>query len=184
MPSEPKGSFYIVAKSRWLVVVYDLILFQMCCDLPFFQHYWMVQWKLYCMKEFNLDMHVFLSCSFLFGNDVQIISFIQYIDVTHKKMKSVLYTLQHHTMDIIANKVVTKHSREISCRIWEIADVPEGSPCFLCQMTDLKECIWDEIGDDIVARGLEARIWFERTEGNFTQPAPIAACDKAARYAC
>jgi len=68
--------------------------------------------------------------------------------------------------------------------IREIADVPEGSPCFLCQTTDLKECIWDEIGDDIVARGLEARIWFERTEGNFTQPAPIAACDKAARYAC
>jgi len=95
-----------------------------------------------------------------------------------------MHKQQHHTMDVIANEVVSEHSCEISCMICEIVDVSEGSPCFLCQMTDLKECIWDEIGDDIMARGLEARIWFERTEGNFTQPAPIAACDKAVRYAC
>jgi len=87
-------------------------------------------------------------------------------------------------MDIIANKAVSEHSHKILRMICEIADVPEGSPCFLCQMTDLRECIWDEIGNDIMARGLEARIWFERTEGTFTQPAPIAACDKAACYAC
>jgi len=62
-------------------------------------------------------------------------------------------------------------------------DVPEGSPCFLCVTTDSKECIWDKIRDDIVGRELEARIWFEHTEGTFSQPAPIAACDRAAHYA-
>jgi len=87
-------------------------------------------------------------------------------------------------MDIIANEMVSEHSREINRMVREIADVPEGSACFLCRTTDLRECIWDEIGDNIIARGVEARIWFEQTEGTFLEPASIAACDKAARYAC
>jgi len=87
-------------------------------------------------------------------------------------------------MDIIANDAVNERTREIAHMVREITDVPEGSPCFLCQTTSSRECIWDEIGDDILARGLEARIWFERSEGNFTQPVPIAAADRAARYAC
>ena len=85
---------------------------------------------------------------------------------------------------MMANEVVNEYSRDISRMIRELADVPEGSPCFLCITTDSRECIWDEIGDDIIGRGLEARIWFERSEGNFTQPVPIAAADRAARYAC
>jgi len=87
-------------------------------------------------------------------------------------------------MDIIHNETVNEHAREISRMIREITDVPEGSPCFLCQTTALRECIWDEIGDDILARGLKARIWFESTEGNYDQAPSIAECDKAARYAC
>jgi len=88
-------------------------------------------------------------------------------------------------MDIIANEMVSEHSREINRMVCEIADVPEGSACFLCRTTDLRECIWDEIGDNIIGRGVEARIWCERTEGTFTELASIlAACDKAARYAC
>jgi len=55
---------------------------------------------------------------------------------------------------------------------------------FLCQTTSLKECIWDEIGDNILGRGLEARIWFESMEGSYNWAPSIAECDKAARYAC
>jgi len=87
-------------------------------------------------------------------------------------------------MDIIANDTISECAREIAHLICEIMDVPEGSPCFLCQTTSSRECIWDEIGDDILERGLEARIWFESTEGNFSQAPSIAARDKAAHYAC
>jgi len=87
-------------------------------------------------------------------------------------------------MDMMANEVVSEYSCDISHMIHELADVPEGSPCFLCVTTDSRKCIWDKIGDDIIGRGLEARIWFEHTEGTFTQPAPIAAADRAACYAC
>jgi len=106
--------------------------------------------------------------------------------ITEEKINQqyLYYTKHQNTMDIIANETVSEHSCEINGMVREIADVPEGSPCFLCQMTDLNECIWDEIGDDIIGRGIEARIWFERTEGTFTRPASVAACDKAAHYAC
>jgi len=86
-------------------------------------------------------------------------------------------------MDMMANKV-REYSYEISNMIHEITDVPEGSLCFLCLMIEIMECIWDEISIGIIARGIKAMIWFEKIEGTFMLPAPIAACDKAACYAC
>jgi len=53
-------------------------------------------------------------------------------------------------------KMSDNHNEEqeqIICLIEEITNVPEGSPCFLCLTTDGKECLWHEIGEDIVAKG-------------------------------
>jgi len=46
-----------------------------------------------------------------------------------------------------------QHAHEIAQLVRQIVDFPEGSPCFLCQMTEGLECVWDEIGDELTMEG-------------------------------
>jgi len=144
--------------------------------------YWSVWCDLLPKVKRNLDVHVCMSCLLA---DLKSCKNTLFVHLLHKsninQEITPFYALLTYAMDIVANEAVSEHSREIARMIREITDFLEGSPCFLCQTTSTRECIWDEIGDDILARGLEARIWFESSEGSFTQVPSIAECDKAAR---
>jgi len=45
-----------------------------------------------------------------------------------------------------------EEQEQIISLIEEITNIPEGLPCFLCLTTYGKECLWHEIGEDIVAK--------------------------------
>ena len=59
----------------------------------------------------------------------------------------------------------------------EIVNVPDGFTCFLCQVTNNTDCIWNDIMEDIVSVGVE-------TESNMDEDITEEGCHCAARYAC
>jgi len=74
--------------------------------------------------------------------------------------------------------------REMAELVRQIVDFPEGSPCFLCQTTEGRECIWDEVGPELTMEGRNTIIWHEASEGASMQHPTIAESHRAARYAC
>ena len=69
---------------------------------------------------------------------------------------------------------------EIECLIHEITDQPREYPCFLCVCSGGKDCLWDEVGEEVVLEGNNAAVWYNHTEGTCN----MVAMHKAARYAC
>jgi len=62
--------------------------------------------------------------------------------------------------------------------IQQIINLPEGVPCFLCQMTHGGECIWDEIGDEMLSEGNNILAWYEKSK----VPSTKAKMHHAAQY--
>ncbi len=76
-----------------------------------------------------------------------------------------------------------QHAHEMAELVHQIVDVPDGPPCFLCQMTEGRECVWDDVGDELTMEGSTV-IWHEASEGHFMQHPTIAESHRAAHYAC
>jgi len=74
--------------------------------------------------------------------------------------------LQHND-----NKVAIDHL------VNEIINVPDGFTCFLCQVTNNTECIWNNIMEDIVSIGMQ-------TKSNMDKDTTEEGHHRAARYAC
>jgi len=74
--------------------------------------------------------------------------------------------------------------REMAELVRQIVDFPEGSPCFLCQTTEGRECIWDEVGPELTMEGRNTIIWHEASEGASMRHPTIAESHRAACYAC
>jgi len=66
----------------------------------------------------------------------------------------------------------------IDILIEQITIVPEGSYCFLCKTTDKKECIWDEIVDDMTMEANNIIVWNDTCEPRTKQ----ARVHRAVRY--
>jgi len=60
----------------------------------------------------------------------------------------------------------------------EIMNVPEGYVCFLCQITDETECVWDEIGPTMRTLGNQAYKHKTDDGGSYAEG------HSSARYAC
>jgi len=66
-----------------------------------------------------------------------------------------------------------QHACEMAQLVRQIVDNPEGSPCFLCLLTEGRECVWDDVGDEITMEGRNTIIWHEASEGHFMLHPPI-----------
>jgi len=62
--------------------------------------------------------------------------------------------------------------------IQQIMNLPEGMSCFLCQTTNDGECIWEEIGDEMLLEGNKILAWYEKSK----VPSTTAKMHRAARY--
>jgi len=62
--------------------------------------------------------------------------------------------------------------------IQQIINLPEGTPCFLCATTHCKECIWEEIGDEMLLEGNKIIEWYK----NSKVPTTHAKMHRAVRY--
>jgi len=65
-----------------------------------------------------------------------------------------------------------------------IANPPEGEVCFLCATSNETECIWTEIGDDIVDYGCASAIHLEDRVQMHTPPLTLADFHCACHFAC
>jgi len=80
----------------------------------------------------------------------------------------------------MTSTIAHPYCREIERLIREITNQPQGYPCFLCVCSGGKDCLWDEVGEEVVLEGNNAAIWYEHSEGS----RDMVATHKAARYAC
>jgi len=62
--------------------------------------------------------------------------------------------------------------------IQQIMNLPEGMPCFLCQTTHGGECIWEEIGDEMLLEGNKILAWYKKSK----VPSTKAKMHRTARY--
>jgi len=60
----------------------------------------------------------------------------------------------------------------------------KGDVCFLCVSTDSTECMWDEIGNDIMGHGWAARIEYEDRDWFSRLSLTLAKLHKACCYGC
>jgi len=66
----------------------------------------------------------------------------------------VLHHLRNNQKDIVSvQQEMQEDYDEIVQLVEQILNMNEGSHCFLCLMTTCKECIWDEIKDNIMHAG-------------------------------
>jgi len=86
-----------------------------------------------------------------------------------KKYKSVLHS----------TKMEAVEERSIGRLIHQIVNVAEGDRCFLCKTSGGNECVWDDIGDEIIVAGNNAMLWHDDTE-----PSDVNTRHKVARFAC
>ncbi len=91
---------------------------------------------------------------------------------------------KHYKITATMDAPQGQHAHEMVQLVRQIVNFPEGSPCFLCQTTEGRECIWDEIGDELTMEGRNTIIWHEASEGHFMRHPPIEESHCAARYAC
>jgi len=71
------------------------------------------------------------------------------------------------------------YCHKIEHLICEITNQPRGYPCFLCMCSGGKDCLWDEVGEEVVLEGNNAAIWYDHTKGSCN----MVAIPKAAHYA-
>ena len=50
---------------------------------------------------------------------------------------------------------------EIDDLVKQILNLPQGMPCFLCDTTSGRECVWDEIGKEMLYEGNKILTWYE-----------------------
>jgi len=62
--------------------------------------------------------------------------------------------------------------------VQQIINLPEGEACFLCKTTNGKECIWDEIGEEMFSEGNKILAWYEKSKVLST----TAKMHRAVRY--
>ncbi len=65
-----------------------------------------------------------------------------------------------------------------------LANLLEGDVCFLCYTSSSAECVWDEIGNDIMGHGWAAGIAYEDRNWFTTMPLSLAKFHKACHYGC
>ncbi len=65
-----------------------------------------------------------------------------------------------------------------------IVNPPEGDVCFLCATSDGRECVWNEIGPDIVAFGRFTGMNYGEQHRVCSPPVTLADVHKACRFAC
>jgi len=65
-----------------------------------------------------------------------------------------------------------------------IANPPEGEVCFLCASTNGNECVWDEVGQDIIGSGRAAGVHYEDRVRMHQTPMNMAEFHKVCRFAC
>ena len=79
-----------------------------------------------------------------------------------------------------ATPVSRADPQEIEALVREILDYEKGEVCFLCSTTAESECLWDEIGDEIIKAG-ETHL---RELENSGSEIPFGLKYKQARYHC
>jgi len=47
----------------------------------------------------------------------------------------------------------------INFLVSQIVNLPEGMACFLCKTTYSRECIWNEIGEEMLVEGNKILAW-------------------------
>jgi len=65
-----------------------------------------------------------------------------------------------------------------------IVNPPNGEVCFLCATTKGRECVWNEIGHDIVAFGCVTGMCYGEPHHVQTPPLTLAEFHKACRFVC
>ena len=53
----------------------------------------------------------------------------------------------------MSSELTQEQIDQINLLILEITNVPEGYPCFLCETTGCKECVWDDVHEQVIAMG-------------------------------
>jgi len=74
---------------------------------------------------------------------------------------------KHYKITATTDAPQRQHAHEMAQLVRQIVNFLEGSPCFLCQMTEGRECVWDEVGDEITMEGRNVIIWHEASESHF-----------------
>jgi len=74
---------------------------------------------------------------------------------------------KHYNLTATMDATQGQHAHEMAQMVRQIVDILEGSPCFLCLMMEGRECVWDEVGDEITMEGRNTIIWHEESEGRF-----------------
>jgi len=62
--------------------------------------------------------------------------------------------------------------------VQQIISLPEGKVCFLCEMMHGGECIWDEIGEEMLLEGNKILAWYDKKK----VPSTKAKMHRAVRY--
>jgi len=66
----------------------------------------------------------------------------------------------------------------------EIVNPPDGEVCFLCMSTNGTECIWAEIGDDIIEYARYSVTPLEDQDKMHSPPLTLADLHRSCRFAC
>jgi len=53
--------------------------------------------------------------------------------------------------------------------VQQIISLPEGKACFLCETTHGGECIWDEIGEEMLSEGNKILAWYDKRKVQSTK---------------
>jgi len=80
---------------------------------------------------------------------------------------------KHYNITATMDAPQGQHDCEMAQLVRQIVDFPEGSPCFLCLTTEGRECVWDDIGDEITMEGRNTIIWHEASKGHFMCHPPL-----------
>jgi len=65
-----------------------------------------------------------------------------------------------------------------------LANPPEGEVCFLCSSTNGRECIWNEVGSDVISSGRAAGVHYEDRVHMHMPPMSLAKFHKVCCFAC
>jgi len=77
-----------------------------------------------------------------------------------------------------AQNMAQQHDEQINVLLRDIVGAQEGMQCFLCVTTIGRECIWDEIGEEMLREGNGIIDFYQRSR----MPTTLARMHWAARY--
>jgi len=77
-----------------------------------------------------------------------------------------------------------QHEHAMAQLMHQIDDFVEVNTCFLCQTTEGRECVWDEVGIELSMVGRNTILFLEMIDDFFMRPPTIAESHCVAHYAC